>query len=422
MTASDSARAAPADGRTSPSGKRGVGLALAGGGPLAAVYEIGALAALAESIGGLDLTDADIYVGVSAGGIIAAGLANGVTPHQMCRLFIESDAGALDGAPLFKPETLLRPALKEFGKRARSVPRLLAGALLHYTAQRGSLVASFERMKEALPAGFLSNQAIDTFLRATFAKAGRSNDFRKLKRKLVIVATDLDTGRAVRFGAPGWDSTPISVAVQASAAVPGLFAPVEIGGRHFVDGALRKTMHASIALEEGVDLLICVNPIVPYDSTLEPDRRHGARRHGARTRHARKLAGGGLLDVLSQTLRSILHSRLETGMASYQISHPHVDILLFEPNQADAELFFTNIFSYGNRRCMCEQAYQNTRAMLWRQRESIAPKLARHGMELKLAVLRDKTLSLVRQTPGRRAISQLDAALDDLERYLKVAS
>ena len=68
---------------------------MAGGGPLAAVYEIGALAALAEAIEGLDLNDAAIYVGVSAGGIIAAGLANGITPHQMCRLFIESDVEAL---------------------------------------------------------------------------------------------------------------------------------------------------------------------------------------------------------------------------------------------------------------------------------------------------------------------------------------
>lgn len=420
MTAFDSPHASAGARRPSTSGRPAVGLALAGGGPLAAVYEIGALAALAESIGGLDLTDADIYVGVSAGGIIAAGLANGVTPHQMCRLFIESDAEAIDGAPLFKPETLLRPALREIGKRARNVPGLLAGALLHYARRRGSLAASFERMKEALPAGFLSNEAIETFLRATFAKAGRSNDFRKLKRKLVIVATDLDTGRAVRFGEPGSDSTPISVAVQASAAVPGLFAPVEIGGHHFVDGALRKTMHASIALEQGVELLICVNPIVPYDSTVDSGRAHGARKHGARTRQARKLAGGGLLDVLSQTLRSILHSRLETGMASYEISHPHVDILLFEPSQDDAELFFTNIFSYGNRRRMCEQAYQNTRAMLWQQRAALGPKLARHGMELKLAVLRDSSLNLVRQTPARRAVSQLGAALDDLERYLKV--
>ncbi|MBA5606399.1 patatin-like phospholipase family protein [Duganella sp. FT3S] len=384
-----------------------IGLALAGGGPLAAVYEIGALAALEEAVEGLDLNDAKIYVGVSAGGIIAAGLANGVTPHQMCRLFIESDVDAVDGAILFKPETLLRPALKEFGKRMSAAPGLFASALFHYVSRRGTLAASFERLKELLPAGFFSGDAIGDFLAATFSQAGRSNDFRKLRRKLVIVATDLDTGKAVRFGTPGWDSMPISVAVQASSAVPGLFPPVEVDGHHFVDGALRKTMHASIALEEGVDLLLCVNPIVPYNARFQEG--------------ARKLANGGLLDVLSQTLRSILHSRLETGLASYQISHPEVDIVLFQPSEDDAELFFTNIFSYNNRRRMCEQAYQNTRLMLWEQRDTLGPKLARHGMRLKLSVLSDTSLSLVSQKPARKATTRLDNVLNDLERYLKVA-
>ena len=40
-----------------------------------------------------------------------------------------------------------------------------------------------------------------------------------------LVAVDLDSGEAVRFGAPGWDDVPISQAVQASAALPGLYPP-----------------------------------------------------------------------------------------------------------------------------------------------------------------------------------------------------
>lgn len=396
-----------ANGRTAGAKTARVGLALAGGGPLAAVYEIGALAALEEAVDGLDLTEAEIYVGVSAGGIIAAGLANGVTPRQMCRLFIESDVDAVDGAVLFKPETLLRPACDEFEKRVAALPGLLAGSLVHYWGRHGGLAASFERMKEVLPAGFFTGDAIGEFLRASFAQAGRSDDFRRLRHKLVIVATDLDTGKPVRFGTPGRDHVPISRAVQASAAVPGLFPPVEIDGEHFVDGALRKTMHASIALEHGVDLLLCVNPIVPYNAGIRAG--------------ARKLASGGLVDVLAQTLRAILHSRLETGMAGYRVSHPEVDILLFQPGEDDAEMFFSNIFSYNNRRRMCELAYQNTRLMLWQQRATLGPKLARHGLRLNLAVLRDTSLSLVSQTPARRALARLEATLDDLERYLKVA-
>ena len=61
-----------------------VGLALAGGGPLGAIWEIGALCALEEALVGVDFTQMDGYVGISAGAFIAAGLANGMTPRQMC--------------------------------------------------------------------------------------------------------------------------------------------------------------------------------------------------------------------------------------------------------------------------------------------------------------------------------------------------
>ena len=49
-----------------------IAMALAGGGPLGAIYEIGALCALEEGLGGIDLNQLDHYVGVSAGGFIAA--------------------------------------------------------------------------------------------------------------------------------------------------------------------------------------------------------------------------------------------------------------------------------------------------------------------------------------------------------------
>src|SRR6187549_708472 len=67
-----------------------VGLALAGGGPLGITYEIGALNALAESLEGVDFTALGVYVGVSAGSVVAAGLANGIGPREICRLFVES--------------------------------------------------------------------------------------------------------------------------------------------------------------------------------------------------------------------------------------------------------------------------------------------------------------------------------------------
>lgn len=86
-----------------------------------------------------------------------------------------------------------------------------------------SLVSSFERLKELLPTELFSSHGIDTFLPETFAAKGRVNDFRKLDKRLVIVATDLDSGQSVEFGQPGLDTVPISTAAQASGSVPGLF-------------------------------------------------------------------------------------------------------------------------------------------------------------------------------------------------------
>jgi predicted acylesterase/phospholipase RssA len=53
-----------------------IGLALAGGGPGGAVYEIGALRALEEALDGFDLNRLDVYVGVSAGAFVEACLVN----------------------------------------------------------------------------------------------------------------------------------------------------------------------------------------------------------------------------------------------------------------------------------------------------------------------------------------------------------
>ena len=65
--------------------RRKQGIALAGGGPLGAIWEIGALVALDEALVGIDFADCDVYVGVSSGSFVAAGLANGISPRASDR-------------------------------------------------------------------------------------------------------------------------------------------------------------------------------------------------------------------------------------------------------------------------------------------------------------------------------------------------
>jgi predicted acylesterase/phospholipase RssA len=222
----------------------------------------------------------------------------------------------------------------------------------------------------------------------------------------------------VAFGSAGKDHVPIATAVQASAALPGLFPPVEIDGHWYVDGALKKTMHASVALKDGAELVLCINPLVPFDAEEAARKGHVKRR---------MLVDGGLPVVLAQTFRSIIHSRMQVGIAKYEIEYPQADVILFEPNSDDADMFFTNVFSYSSRKRLSEHAYQKTRAELLRRYDELAPRFARHGVSIRREVLLDKHRSLARQLAQlkrRRARSmgkaalQLSDALDELSRAI----
>jgi predicted acylesterase/phospholipase RssA len=431
--------------RAAGSSGRRVGLALAGGGPLGAIYEIGTLVALEEALPGLAINDLDGYVGVSAGALVAAALANGMTPRQLCTAFIEGDGPTADR---IHPSLFFRPALGEYGARLARLPALLAQAAAGFAVGgplgRSSWLVALERLGQALPTGLFSNAALRERLHEVLSAPGRSDDFRALKRRLVVVATDLDSGAAAPFGLPGWDAVPISQAVVASAALPGLFPPVPIDGPHglvetggrrwYVDGALKKTLHARVLLDMGLDLVLCLNPLVPFDATA-----HGG---AAEHRHHRVLGGaheripqivrGGLPVVLSQTFRTLIHSRLELGLKGYEVSHPDTDIVLFEPDQRDPALFLANLFSYSQRRSLAEHAYQRTRADLRSRRGSLRPVLARHGLVLDDAVLDDPTRRLLGHRrpgaapalPGRQAaqaLRRLDEVLADLQRLLPQA-
>jgi predicted acylesterase/phospholipase RssA len=394
-----------------------IGLALAGGGPLGGIYEIGTLMALSEAIEGADFNDFDFYVGVSAGSFVAAGLANGFSPAYLCRMFIDSESAEIP----FEPEMLLKPAFGEYLHRAATVPKLLLDALAGYLRNplRHDPLSTFQRLTRAIPTGVFSNKEISTFLERVFSAPGRTNDFRKLSRRLYLVATDLDSGGSVAFGSAGFDHVPIARAVQASAALPGLFPPVEIDGHCYVDGALNKTLHASVALREGAELVFCINPLVPFDAESYAQQGHPQRR---------RLVDGGLPVVLAQTFRAIIHSRMRVGMSKYEKEFKDADVILFEPSRDDADLFFTNMFSYSGRKRLSEHAYRRTREELLRRYDDLSPRLARHGVSINRECLLDRQRSLARAMAGlnrgrAKAMGmtalQLSDALDDLGRALK---
>lgn len=394
-----------------------IGLALAGGGPGGAIYEIGVLRALDEALEGVDFTDLHIYVGVSAGAFINANLANNITTAQMCRAIVSQEPGEHP----FVPETFMTPALGEIWKRGRMLPGLLGGAVADYVMnfRQRTLFDALFHLSRALPVAVFDNRPIREYLQKIYKLKNRTDDFRRLGKHLVVVAADLDSGQAVRFGEPGFDHVPISQAVQASGALPGLYAPVEIDGRFYVDGVLLKTLHASVALEAGANLVICVNPIVPVDTVRAVEA--GIMKRG-------NLLDRGLPTVLSQTFRTMIHSRLEAGMAAYEKKFKDADVVLIQPERDDYLMFFTNIFGFAERRTVAEHAYTSTRRYLLQSFERLEPVFARHGIKLRRDVLEQERDLWTGVWEGRRktrerqsrhqTVRELDDVLSRLEKLV----
>jgi NTE family protein len=387
-----------------------IAIALAGGGPLGAFFELGALQALSESIEGLDLNDLCGYVGVSSGSMLAAGLANGLTPLDMGRLIITNESAEV----MAHPGIFLHPAYREFAFRVAKLPGLALRMLRYYA--RAPLARNFAEVLDpltaALPNGIFDSEPLEEFMRSVFSARGRTNDFRQLTRRLYIVATDLNTGEAARFGEPGMDHVPISRAIQASTALPGLYPPVQVDGNVYADGALLRTMHASLVLADGADLVFCINPLVAYDAS-----------RGGRHKPDGELTDRGLAVVLGQTFRSLIQSRMMVGMAGYGSRFPESDILLFEPDRDDEQMFFANVFRYADRRRLVDHAYQRVRRDLRRHGATLGPLLERHGLHLRHPVLLDGGrsfhASLDRESRANtRVLRDLDRTLNRLRRLV----
>jgi NTE family protein len=357
-----------------------IGLALAGGVLEGGFYEIGVLCALQDAIEGLDFTRLDVYVGVSSGAVITSLLANGLSPRTLSRAILSRADPEIN----LDPNILFTPAVREYARRALKVPGLVA-RWVRRRIERPldmSVVGSLLELGALTPVGLFDSAPMERYLARVFAGGGRTNDFRRMRAKLRVVAVKLDSAELVTFGGPGRDHVPISRAVQASLSLPGFYCPVKIDGDDYIDGVARRTLNASVALDEGVELLFCVNPIVPVDVQAGNGAGDGKRTRG--------LADYGLPAVLSQTFRTAIHSRMGTGFRGYAHTYPGADVILVEPPLSDHRMFFSNIFSVSNRREVCEHAYRSTLTHLRANTEALDAKLAKRGMRLRPEVLADE--------------------------------
>jgi len=345
-----------------------VALVCAGGGVTGAIYQIGCLRALEELLD-RSVLDLDLYVGVSGGAFVASLLANGISPRELFGEIATRSRNPF-GVPI---SPLYRLGVSDFFKRSARAPKVIAEALMTTLTGEGRNLSDFVlSLFELLPPGLLDNSGIQHYLAKLFRERRGTDRFDQLTRELLLVAVDLDSGEAVSFGDAGRRDIPISKAVQASTAMPGLYRPVRIEGRDYVDGAVKKTAHINLAIRHGAGLVICINPIVPIlNDTLRGGPLHG------------HLSNKGVTYVLDQALRIMLHGRMQYGMERYETEHPEVDILLIQPTRDDMRMFSYNIMRMSARKVVVEDGYRSAVLSFRENRAAWGRMLRRHRIALK---------------------------------------
>ncbi len=296
-------------------------LVLAGGGVIGGMYEVGALAALDAALPGFRANDFDLYVGSSAGSVVAALMANQVRPLDLYTILDESREDALN---FHSGSVYQRGAVADAGRSfLRLVWAVGKNLATNFRLDWPDILA---RSRPDMPAGFFSVRQLEEFIRRAFAAKGLANDFADCPRRLLIPAMDLDRARRVVFGKGAFAETPISEAIAASSAIPGFFEPFRIGGCDYVDGDVGHTGHADLAVDDGARQLVIINPLIPL-------RGDGS---GAASRHLR---GQGLYGILEQVGRINSQGLLNLGLRELALRHLDLEIHLLQPPAGDSPLF-----------------------------------------------------------------------------------
>ncbi|MBA2955839.1 patatin-like phospholipase family protein [Nocardioides sp. MAH-18] len=221
------------------------GLALGGGGVTGIAWETGLLLGLQDL--GVDVTVADAVVGTSAGSVVGAQLTTGISLSDLFAYQVSQPRPA----PLARispvvlwgfARALLRARgdLEAFGRHvgAWSARRADAGRL-------PSLESRFDAIRERLPV-------------QEWGPGGR----------LQVTAVEVETGALRVFD--GSDGVPLVAAVAASCAVPGVYPPVPIQGRQYVDGGARSGSNADLVAD--CDRVLAFTPV---DRAVGPLRSAG---------------------------------------------------------------------------------------------------------------------------------------------------
>ena len=350
-------------------------LVLGGGGFTGGVYEIGALRALDLLATNSTVNEFDVYVGTSAGSFVSSLVANGVTPEEMMRVLNRDLPSPIRDIDL---GTLLQPNIGGFVKGSLTLPFKLVSVIRETASQLGevSAVDFVTGLSAVLPNGVYTGRGIERYVEEVLSDPDRTNDFRLLERELYLTATDLDTTERVILGEGEWAEVPISRAVAASGALPGIYEPVEIAGREFIDGGILSTTNVDVAVERGAKFVVVINPLVPYVNDFQ---KNIPTITGSR---ARRVSDMGLAAILNQTFRLLSHDRLHRAVEIWEQRYPGVDIILIEPELDDELMFGTSILDYRARLQIAKHGFESVTLKLARDYDRYKAIAERHGIEI----------------------------------------
>lgn len=333
-------------------------LVLAGGGIMGAAYEIGCLTALNRLFSkGFSCSHFDMYIGISAGSVIATLMANRVPPALLFR-DIARDSGSIFNwrrRDIYRFDTLR--TLSSSWLVLRNM------ATIYRSCRQQSWELSFQDffhiIQEQFPAGLFSLSPMQQYLCKAFAKEGVIDNFNLLERELYIPAYDLDTGARVVFGSEEFRNMHICQAITASCAIPFFFHPPRIRGRHYLDGSTGRVTHLDIAIERGANLIVIVNPRVPMQNDMEhsclPSLSFGK---------CSSIAELGISLAWEQAKRIEIKEKLDHFLETHRRKHPDIEFLLLEPGQKESLLFFQSPMSNIARHHIMNYGYHLTMGQL----------------------------------------------------------
>lgn len=219
-----------------PSARPRIALVLSGGGARGFAH-VGILRGLQEM-----RIPIDIVVGTSMGSVIGGAYAAGVSVDQLAGIIRETDWDSVIAD---------RPARDGLTFRRRE-DDLLLPSRIEFSANRSGL---------SLPPAVAGNAALELALAQLLPGNTRDLPVNRLPLPFRSVASDLLTGELVEL-----IDTPLFLAIRASLAVPGVFAPVRVKQRLLVDGGLVRNLPVDMARAMGADIVIAVNvgtPLAP---------------------------------------------------------------------------------------------------------------------------------------------------------------